>query len=447
MCLCVKKNDTPQYFQSFFKLFKSNIMKKLVNISFFLMVLCPLLTFAQGKFAAYSTQLPTKGFWGQKYKLSASMKTDELDTHATPILWIDGHNSTKGTTFFKELGSKPAEGKEWKTYSLEGLIDSNTAKIECGVMAKYNGLFYFDDVTLAIQKSDSTWETVYANNFEQDKWDLKEGSEFLNISANTYFIARLEKKETNTYLKIEGAGIIHFGNNEARGKFADVNGVQLYYETYGEGQPLIVLHHFEDRIESYDVNYPELMKKYRLILVDMRGQNYKTPLSKTDSLTYTAMAADINQLMEQLKIDSAHFWGVVTGAKVGLLMAKDYPKRVKKLLAYGLFIQTDSTAVSPLMFKRYEERSKQIDDVFEKRLVAFLISPEANSMPFSALTTIKTPVFLVSGDRGSVLKEHTEKIFKSLPNAQMRVLPGGSRGITQTKNDAFLSIMENFFGN
>jgi hypothetical protein len=361
------------YFHHFFKFKKQFIMKKSVNISLLLTVLCPLLTLAQGKFAAYSTQLPTKGFLGQKYKLSASMKTDELDTYATPIIWIDGHNSTNGTTFFKELGSKPAEGKEWKTYSLEGLIDSNTAKIEYGVSAKYNGLFYFDDLTLAIQKSDSTWETVYANNFEQDKWDLKEGSEFLNIQANTNFIARLEKKDTNHYLKIEGAGVIHFGNNEAAGKFADVNGVRLYYETYGEGQPLIVLHHFEDRIESYDVYYPELMKKYRLILVDMRGQNYKTPLSKTDSLTYTAMAADINQLMEQLKIDSAHFWGIVTGAKVGLLMAKDYPKRVKKLFAYGLFIQTDSTAVSPLMFKRYEDRSKKIDDVFQKRLTAFLI--------------------------------------------------------------------------
>jgi hypothetical protein len=289
-------------------------MKKSVNISLFLMVFCPLLTLAQGKFAAYSTQLPTKDYRGQKYKLSASMKTDELDTHATAGLWIDGHNSTNGTTFFKELGSKPAEGKEWKKYSLEGLIDSNTAKIEFGVLSKYNGLFYFDDMTFAIQKSDSTWETVYANNFEQDKLTLKEGSEFLSISANTNCIARLERKETNHYLKIEGAGIIHFGNNEATGKFADVNGVQLYYEIYGEGQPLIVLHHFEDRIESYDVNYPELMKKYRLILVDMRGQNYKTPLSKTDSLTYTAMAADINQLMEQLKIDSAHFWGVATGA-------------------------------------------------------------------------------------------------------------------------------------
>ena len=249
-------------------------------------------------------------------------------------------------------------------------------------------------------------------------------------------------------MKIEGAGIIHFGNNEATGKFADVNGVRLYYEIYGEGQPLIVLHHFEDRIESYDVYYPELMKKYQLILVDMRGQNYKASLlSKTDSLTYAAMAADINELMAQLKIDSAYFWGVVTGAKVGLLMAKDYPKRIKKLLAYSLFIQTDSLSVNPAMFKRVEVRSKQIDDVFEKRLVAFLINPEANSMPFSELTTIKTPVFLVSGDRGYIQKEHTLSIAQSLPNAQVRILPGGGRAIINMKNDAFWEIMKSFFGN
>jgi alpha/beta hydrolase fold len=423
-------------------------MKNTLIIFLLLSVLCPFLTKAQGTWTSYSTQLPTKDYLGHKFKFSASVKTDELDRKAGAFLWISGRKSAGGTTFYNNMNNKPITVKEWKTFSSEGVIDSNTVTVAFGVMAEYNGLFYFDDMKLEIGTSENTWKTVYANNFEGDTLNLNEGSQSpLNDETNTNFVARLEKKENNQYLKIEGGNIIDFGQNEATGKYADVNGARLYYEIYGEGQPLIVLHDYEAPMSIHAPFYVELMKKHQLILVDMRGQNYTAPLNKTDTLTWETMATDVNQLMEQLKIDSAHILGVVAGAKVGLLMAKNYPKRVKKLLAYGLCIQSDSTAVNPAMFKMYADRAKQITDIQRKRLLAFLSNKEANNIPLSVLSTIKTPVFLVSGDRGYILKAHTIEMSKMFPNAQVQILVGGSRNITQFKNAAFLSIMEGFFTN
>ena len=209
---------------------------------------------------------------------------------------------------------------------------------------------------------------------------------------------------------------------------------------------MIVLHDFYDAIASHAAYYAELMEKHQLILVDMRGQHSMTPIGKDDTLTYKAVASDVNQLLEQLKIDSANILGFIAGAKVGLLMAKDYPKKVKKLLTYGLFIQTDSAAVNPLIFKQLEDRAKQTKEVQAKKVLDLILNKEANNISVSELSAIKTPVFLVSGDRGYIKKEHTLSIAKSLPNAQVRILPGSGQTIINVKNDAFLSIIKDFFG-
>jgi pimeloyl-ACP methyl ester carboxylesterase len=422
-------------------------MKKLLIILFVLLLIHNNLA-AQATWVSYSTQLPTKDYRGHKFKFSASVKTDELDQKAAAYLWVRGNKATKEPTFSDDMRKRPIKSKEWKTYSIEGVIDSNTVKMAFGVLVFYNGLFYYDDMKLEVEKTENTWETVYSNNFEQDTLTLKEGIQIqvqLNEPTNTNFTASLEKKGENQYLKIDGANIVDYGNNERVGKYAEVNGVRLYYEIYGQGQPLIVLHDFHYTIGSQAPYYPELMKKYQLILVNMRGQNYGMRIGKDDSLTYEVMASDVNQLMEQLKIDSAHLLGVVAGAKVGLLMARDYPQKVKKLLTYGLFIQSDSTAVSPLSFKRFEDMAKQTKDLQEKKVLDLLLKKEALNISVSELSVLKIPVILVSGDKGFIQKEHTENIAKMLPNAKVHILAGGGNNIVYTKNEAFLSIMEAFF--
>jgi pimeloyl-ACP methyl ester carboxylesterase len=424
-------------------------MKKSFNISILLWVLCPYWAMAQGTWVSYSTQLPTKDYWGHKFKFSASVKTDELDQNAAAQLWVRVDKPTQGSAFFANMKNKPIKAKEWKTYSIEGVIDSNTTKIAFGALSDFNGLSYYDDMKLEVETSKDTWKTVYFNDFEQDKHNLQEGIQLpIDDGKNTNFTANLEKKGKNQYLKIEGGGVIDYGKNAVVGKFAEVNGNKIYYEIYGQGQPLIILHDFPSTMMTQAAYYPELMKKYQLILVDMRGQNSTIRLNKDQVLTYEVMAADINEWMEQLKMDSAYIFGVLAGAKVGLLMAKDYPKRVKKLLTYGLFTQSDSTAVKPSYFKRWEDMAKQTSLEFHIRMVVdLLLERDAFIIPYSALSTIKIPVLLVNGDLGLIRIEHTLNLSKSLPNARLCILPGASRIIINEKNKAFLSIMEDFFGN
>ena len=420
-------------------------MKK---IYIFLWVLCPFIVIAQtGRgittWASYSIQLPTKDYWGHKFKLSASIKTDIVDDSASARIWarVDRGKGEK-RAFFYNMDDRPVRNKEWKTYTIEGVIDSNTTKIAFGTLTYFNGLFYYDDMKLAIETDKNTWKTVYTNDFQQEKLDLQQGIQLPSEGKNPNFTARLEKKEGNQYLKIEGGNIIDFGNNAVAGKYADVNGVKLYYEIYGSGEPLVILQGTTSSIARMSLYYPELIKKYQVILVDNRGIGNSTDTDQP--FTYETMASDINQLLEQLHIDSALVWGCQDGS-LGLHLAKNYPKKVKKLLTFGLRIQKDSSAIPPSTLTMMEKRMNEIQDPLGKKILALEIRRNYPNIPFSELSSIKVPVLVIGADKGSVVKEHTLKISRSLPKGQFCYLPGLPNEILFNKSDLFLIIMRNFF--
>jgi pimeloyl-ACP methyl ester carboxylesterase len=158
-----------------------------------------------------------------------------------------------------------------------------------------------------------------------------------------------------------------------------------------------------------------------------------------------SMASDINQLLEHLHIDSALVLGYHNGTNIGLLLAKEYPKKVKKLMTLGLHIQQDSDAFDQSVIARYEKRFKETQDPKAKKILALESKRDYPNMPFSELTGIKAPVLIVGADKGTIVKEHTLKISRSLPNAQFCYLPGAPFDIIFKKSDLFLMIMNTFF--
>lgn len=105
---------------------------------------------------------------------------------------------------------------------------------------------------------------------------------------------------------------IDYGNNPDAGHYATVNGIKMYYEVYGEGQPLLLLHGNGGSIKGHAGRIEHFKSKYKVIAVDSRAHG-KTE-DTGDSLTYDLMAKDINMLLESLKIDSCFIWDKVTAA-------------------------------------------------------------------------------------------------------------------------------------
>ena len=126
---------------------------------------------------------------------------------------------------------------------------------------------------------------------------------------------------------------IVYGNNLSAGHYAIVNGISLYYETYGSGRPLILLHGNGGSIKAFSNQIPFFEKYYRVIAIDSRlqGKSGGSP----DSISYDLMASDFCGLLDYLQIDSAFVLGWSDGGINGLIMAMNYPKKVKRAGCLG----------------------------------------------------------------------------------------------------------------
>jgi len=155
------------------------------------------------------------------------------------------------------------------------------------------------------------------------------------------------------------------------------------------------------------------------------------------------MASDVNVLLEQLKIDSSYIWGQSDGAILGLLMAMDYPKKVKKVIAFGANIQPDSLAVYEWDVEADKKIVKESKDKKEVKLAQLML--DYPNIPFAKLHTIKAPVLVMAGDRDVIRPEHTLKIFQNIPNSQLFIVPGATHGACWENEEMFLKTLNDFF--
>src|SRR3954471_2904845 len=122
--------------------------------------------------------------------------------------------------------------------------------------------------------------------------------------------------------------------------YAPVNGIKVYYEVYGEGRPIVLLH---GAFYTIDMNWgeliPELSKNRKVIALEMQGHGH-TPFSER-KLSITTLASDVEKLMDYLKIDSADVAGYSIGGSVAYQFATQYPKRLRKLVIISSTYKTN----------------------------------------------------------------------------------------------------------
>ncbi|MEO7045531.1 MAG: alpha/beta hydrolase [Ferruginibacter sp.] len=398
---------------------------------------------AQDNWISYSKSVDAKNYEGKKFRLSAMVRTELFDDSASAHLWARV-DKQKGTGFFENMDKSPIRSSAWKPYLIQGKIDTSARRLAFGIYCIYNGKFYFDNLKLEVETGKNKWQTLYTANFEDGSMDsLSHGIGMGKSGINNGYTATVvnDKTTNSKVLQVEGDTVPNFGVNSKVGKFANVNGIKLYYEIYGNGAPLVVLHGNGGSIKDASSFYPTLMKQYKVIAIDSRNQGNSTNSGAT--MTYDLMASDVNELLNQLNIDSAFVWGQSDGAILGLLLAKDYPKKVKRALVYSPNIQADSNA----LFQWAIDYSKKIikDNKDAKDVMLNQMMLDYPNMPYSELSKIKAPILMMCGDRDVIRPEHILKMYQSIPNSQLCVLPGATHGGAWEKPDLFLMIMNDFF--
>ncbi|BAP33282.1 putative outer membrane protein [Chryseobacterium sp. StRB126] len=246
---------------------------------------------------------------------------------------------------------------------------------------------------------------------------------------------------------IEEANQSIYGKNESAGKYLKLKDTDMYYEVYGEGEPLVLLHGNSGSIKDYYQQIPVLSKQYKVIAVDTRGQGKSKDTSKRD-FTYKLFADDVKELADELKLDKINIAGWSDGGNTGLEFALKYPDRLNKLITIGA--NAFPEGVEDKLIERFTNQMKQLNDMApeetlgERRLLKIMLTQPNISK--DDLKKIKSPVLVIAGDRDVIKPDHTEFISKQIPNAEKKIYKYTTHMVPFEKPDQLNADILNFLG-
>src|ERR671938_1455946 len=256
-------------------------------------------------------------------------------------------------------------------------------------------------------------------------------------------------------------------NAQATGQRVKVNGMRMYYEVSGAGEPLIVLHGAYMNIPSMGAIIPMLARTHRVYAVELQGHGRTTDIERP--ITYPNLADDVAACMDAVCLKKADVFGYSMGAVAGLQLAIRHPEKVNKLVAasgaydvrgwqpeFQAFIPQMTVDMLPPMLEQEYRKLAPNPNGF-RELARKLIALEKEPMAWEAdVKAMKTPVLIIAGDADVVTLEHTVKMFrllgggaagdmgKPLPASRLAILPATSHTAVITQVDLLHALIEPF---
>lgn len=235
------------------------------------------------------------------------------------------------------------------------------------------------------------------------------------------------------------------GNNATTGKYLTTRGFQLYYEIYGQGEPVLFIHGNSGSINNFSRQIPYFAEKYQVIAVDSRAQGKSA--DPADSLSYEMMADDLNALLDSLKTGPCHIIGWSDGGINALLLAMRHPDKVKKMAITGANLWPDTTAVDPVFSKIFEAEIAGLPagsiSKNQRKLDRLLF--EEPHITTAQLSNIQCPTLVIGGDHDVIRTDHTMLIANSIPQSYLWILPNSGHSTLIYYKDIFNTVVHDFF--
>jgi pimeloyl-ACP methyl ester carboxylesterase len=254
----------------------------------------------------------------------------------------------------------------------------------------------------------------------------------------------------------------------AVGSRVTINGMQMYYEVSGRGEPLVVLHGAYMNIPSMGAIIPELAKTHRVYALELQGHGRTTDIDRP--MTYQNMADDVAAFMDAVGLGKSDVFGYSMGSIVGLQLAIRHPAKVNKLAAASVAYdvegwQPEFKAVIPqlnvqmMLGTPFAEDYKKLAANPEgfPELARKLIALEKEPMAWAAdVKALKLPVLIITSDADVATLEHSVAMFrllgggvmgdmgKPLSTARLAVLPATSHTAVITQPELLRAFIEPF---
>ncbi|WP_337042202.1 alpha/beta fold hydrolase [Emticicia sp. 17c] len=251
--------------------------------------------------------------------------------------------------------------------------------------------------------------------------------------------------------------------------YAPANGIEVYYEIYGEGKPIVLLHGAYYTIEMNWGNLiPELAKTRKVIALELQGHGH-TPFSDR-KLSRATLASDVEKVMDYLKIDSADIAGYSFGGQVAYQFAIQSPERLQKLVIISSVYKSEGwvsevTDIFKIMKPEFFANSPlqaAYDAVapdktkwtkFVEQMIAS--AGEPFNLGDDNIAQITAPVLIISGDNDGMDKIELAKTYKLLgggvsaglqpmPKSQLAIIPNQSHVGLMTQTKTILGYLDSF---
>jgi pimeloyl-ACP methyl ester carboxylesterase len=251
--------------------------------------------------------------------------------------------------------------------------------------------------------------------------------------------------------------------------YAPVNGIKVYYEVYGEGKPIVLLHGAFMTIEgNWGQLIPELSKTRKVIAIEFQGHGHTQYSDR--KLSHATLASDVEGVMDYLKIDSADVVGYSMGGSVAYKFAIQSPKRLRKLVIISstykssgwlpqitnafktwkpeFFTNTPMKAAYDAVAPDKTKWTK-----FIEQMIAFAGTPF--DMGDSNIARITSPVLIISGDNDGLDKIELMKTYQLLgggvpadlqpmPKSHLAVVPSQGHVSLMMQTNTILGYLDNF---
>ena len=228
------------------------------------------------------------------------------------------------------------------------------------------------------------------------------------------------------------------GTLDFKSGYSGVNGLKMYYEIYGQGKPLVLIHGGGSTIQSnFEKVIPLFAKNRKVIAVELQAHGRTNDRDKDSS--FEQDADDVATLLKNLKINKADFFGFSNGGTTTLQIAIRHPEIVEKIVLgsalakrngvpewfWGFMEQSKLENMPEQLKTAYKKVAKDSSDLQvmhdrdAKRMVNF------KDIPDEQIKSIKVPTLIIIGDKDIITPEHVIELQRQINISELAIIPGG----------------------
>jgi pimeloyl-ACP methyl ester carboxylesterase len=238
--------------------------------------------------------------------------------------------------------------------------------------------------------------------------------------------------------------------------YAPVNGLRMYYEVAGTGDPLVFIPPAFGLAGTH--GFGELIQSHTVISVDLQG-NGRTADIPERPISIEQYADDVVGLLKYLKISRADFLGESYGGNTAAMIAVRYPELTRRVVTYAATFAPPPDTLNPetthydqpptaetrdVEYQRDNYRKVAPDPEYWPRIYAKVGSIQWRGFSNEELASIKAPMLIIQGDHDFVRLEHSVETLKLIPRAELAVVPDASHFALSSEPERVVPLIKRF---